>query len=92
MTREAESMHRIAKMMEEHRRSQEASECAAATMDKLSPTLIVGRSAAGPGGRGDTGHCGGRRRKEGPGQGDLQQPPAFGGIGRGLKVPVLVVV
>ena len=91
-TREAEAMRHTTKMMEEHRQSQEVSKRATAMMDKLLSTLIVGRSAAGLGRGEDTGHHGGRRRKEGPGQGDLQRPPAFGGIGRGLKVPVLVVV
>ena len=48
-TREAEVMRRAAKMMEEHRRSQEVSERAATMMDKLSLTSIVGRSTASPG-------------------------------------------
>ena len=49
-TREAGAMRCTAEMMEEHRRSQEASERAAAIIDELSSALIMGRSAAGPGG------------------------------------------
>ena len=90
-TREAEVMRRAAKMMEEHRRSQEVSERAAAMMDKLSLSRLWGGARPVRAGGGILG-CGGRRRKEGRGQGDLQRPPAFGGGGRGLEVPVLVVI
>ncbi|KAL3767195.1 hypothetical protein ACHAWU_003286 [Discostella pseudostelligera] len=49
LTNEAEStMHRAVKMMEEHRRSQEAAERTSAIMDELASMTVVGRSKAGP--------------------------------------------
>ena len=50
--KEAEMMHRTAKMMEDHRRSQEAAERTAALMDELSATQVIGKSKAGVGGGG----------------------------------------
>ena len=50
--KEAEMMHRTAKMMEDHRRSQEAAERTAALMDELSSTQVIGKSKAGVGGGG----------------------------------------
>lgn len=49
LTNEAEStMHRAVKMMEEHRRSQEAAERTSAIMEDLASMTVVGRSKAGP--------------------------------------------
>ncbi|KAL7534618.1 hypothetical protein ACHAXR_006000 [Thalassiosira sp. AJA248-18] len=48
--KEAEMMHRTAKMMEDHRRSQEAAERTAAMMDELSSVRVVGKSKAGASG------------------------------------------
>ena len=45
--KEAEMMHRTAKMMEDHRRSQEAAERTAALMDELASTQVIGKSKAG---------------------------------------------
>ena len=50
--REAEIMHRTAKMMEDHKRSQEAAEFTAATMEELAAVLVVGKSKTGAGGGG----------------------------------------
>ncbi len=48
LTYEAEStMHRAVKMMEEHRRSQEAAERTSAIMEELASITVVGRSRAG---------------------------------------------
>ena len=43
-------MQRTAKMMDDHRRSQEASERTAAMMEELSSVRVVGKSKAGAGG------------------------------------------
>ena len=59
--KEAEMMHRTAKMMEDHRRSQEAAERTAALMDELSSTQVIGKSKAGVGG-GGIGGIGDNRR------------------------------
>jgi len=59
--KEAEMMHRTAKMMEDHRRSQEAAERTAALMDELSSTQVIGKSIAGVGG-GGIGSIGENRR------------------------------
>jgi len=59
--KEAEMMHRTAKMMEDHRRSQEAAERTAALMDELSSTQVIGKSKAGVGG-GGIGSIGENRR------------------------------
>eukprot|EP00578_Thalassiosira_sp_NH16_P019732 CAMPEP_0181095496 /NCGR_PEP_ID=MMETSP1071-20121207/10546_1 /TAXON_ID=35127 /ORGANISM="Thalassiosira sp., Strain NH16" /LENGTH=224 /DNA_ID=CAMNT_0023177873 /DNA_START=64 /DNA_END=738 /DNA_ORIENTATION=+ len=48
--KEAEMMHRTAKMMEDHRRSQEAGERTAAIMEELASGLVVGKSKAGASG------------------------------------------
>eukprot|EP00571_Detonula_confervacea_P000807 CAMPEP_0172324932 /NCGR_PEP_ID=MMETSP1058-20130122/52689_1 /TAXON_ID=83371 /ORGANISM="Detonula confervacea, Strain CCMP 353" /LENGTH=239 /DNA_ID=CAMNT_0013041355 /DNA_START=280 /DNA_END=999 /DNA_ORIENTATION=+ len=48
--KEAEMMHRTAKMMEKSRRSQEAAERTAAMMEELSSSLVVGKSKAGASG------------------------------------------
>ena len=48
--KEAEAMHRTAKMMEDHRRSQEVSERTAAIMEELTSSQVVGKSKAGVGG------------------------------------------
>lgn len=61
--KEAEVMHRTAKMMEDHRRSQEAAERTAAMMKELSSNLIVGKSKAGAGG--GIGIGGGNNRRGG---------------------------
>ncbi len=45
-------MHRTAKMMEDHRRSQEAAERTSSMMEELSVAFVVGRSKAGTGGIG----------------------------------------
>jgi DNA-binding protein YbaB len=49
---EVELMHRTAKMMEDHRRSQEAAERTSSMMEELSVAFVVGRSKAGTGGIG----------------------------------------
>ena len=59
--KEAEMMHRTAKMMEDHRRSQEAAERTAALMDELSSTQVIGKSKAGVG-SGGIGGIGENRR------------------------------
>jgi len=59
--KEAEMMHRTAKMMEDHRRSQEAAERTAALMDELSSTQVIGKSKAGVG-SGGIGSIGENRR------------------------------
>lgn len=60
LTNEAEStMHRAVKMMEEHRRSQEAAERTSAIMDELASMTVVGRSKAGPSSSGGGGGGGG---------------------------------
>ena len=59
--KEAEMMHRTAKMMEDHRRSQEAAERTAALMDELSSTQVIGKSKAGVG-TGGIGGIGENRR------------------------------
>ncbi|KAL9180979.1 hypothetical protein ACHAXT_009784 [Thalassiosira profunda] len=48
--KEAETMQRTAKMMEDHRRSQEAAERTAAIVDELSSATVVGKSKGGAGG------------------------------------------
>jgi hypothetical protein len=64
------------RMMEECRRSQEATERASAVMDKLLGMLVMGRSVASlSGGGGDPGNCGGWPN-EGRGQGYVQRPSA----------------
>eukprot|EP00569_Conticribra_weissflogii_P005283 CAMPEP_0171330710 /NCGR_PEP_ID=MMETSP0878-20121228/2203_1 /TAXON_ID=67004 /ORGANISM="Thalassiosira weissflogii, Strain CCMP1336" /LENGTH=184 /DNA_ID=CAMNT_0011831081 /DNA_START=284 /DNA_END=838 /DNA_ORIENTATION=- len=47
-----DTMQRTAKMMQNHRRSQEASERTMAIMEELSSTLVVGKSKAGVGAMG----------------------------------------
>ncbi|KAL7473279.1 hypothetical protein ACHAXS_013722 [Conticribra weissflogii] len=47
-----DTMQRTAKMMQNHRRSQEASERTMAIMEELSSTLVVGKSKAGAGSTG----------------------------------------
>ena len=59
--KEAEMMHRTAKMMEDHRRSREAAERTAALMDELSSTQVIGKSKAGVG-SGGIGGIGDNRR------------------------------
>lgn len=61
--KEAEMMHRTAKMMEKSRRSQEAAERTAAMMEELSSTLVVGKSKAGA--SGGIGSLGGSNYKRG---------------------------
>lgn len=48
--KDAEMMHRTAKMMDKSRRSQEAAERTAAMMEELSSTLVLGKSKAGASG------------------------------------------
>mmetsp|Transcript_8582 Transcript_8582/g.14904 ORF Transcript_8582/g.14904 Transcript_8582/m.14904 type:complete len:230 (+) Transcript_8582:190-879(+) len=48
--KEAEMMQRTAKMMEDHRRSQETAERTAAMMEELSSIQVVGKSKAGASG------------------------------------------
>lgn len=64
---ELEIMHRTAKMMEDHCRSQEASERTLAMMEELSNALVVGKSKAGPasGGIAGIGGVGSGERKGG---------------------------
>ena len=61
-------MHCTARVMEECRRSQEATEVTSAIMDKLPSASVLGRSEAGLGIGGD-----GEMEGWGQGQGDLQQ-------------------
>ena len=49
---EEELMHRTVKMMENHKRSQEAAERTATIMDELSNSMITGKSKAGSGAMG----------------------------------------
>jgi len=61
--KEAELMHRTAKIMEDHRRSQETAERTAAMMEELSSIQVVGKSKAGA--SGSIGIGGGDRRRGG---------------------------
>lgn len=61
--KEAELMHRTAKIMEDHRRSQETAERTAAMMEELSSVQVVGKSKAGA--SGGIGIGGGDKRRGG---------------------------
>ena len=61
------NMRDTARMMEEHRRFQDASERTSTIMDELSSAIVVGRSAAGSGGMGGILGIGGDGARRGGG-------------------------